>query len=145
MRLDAERNELLAEIARREEEEAEKGKKGETIEERKNREERPGRRHAMKLRSTLARRAAKGMDEITQKEEDEKMAKEIQEFSATNNVVRLGMDGAYVKRPISRKVRSEVESRRNASLRAASRNAARKNLWIAEVPKAKVQENTRHT
>ena len=65
------------------------------------------RRHAIRIQKTLARNAARGVDATTQ-----------------------GDEVSLVELPDKR--RGAVR-RKNASLRAVSHNAARKNLWIAEV------------
>lgn len=130
-RCDAERSELLAEIARRE---AQRDAEGTTQEEGTPREgggtpRTPReRRHAIRLRKTLAQRVANGID-----------PQEIIEINALNNTQELKSDVAIVKQPSSKSLRKEAMRHKNTSLRAVSRNATRKNLWLAEVPKPQVQ------
>lgn len=119
LRFDAERSALLAEIAHREAQRTPNTSRE--------------RRHAMRLQRTLARNAASGFGV-----RDEKIAKEILE-SNSMNIDKLSLGAEVSMKNPSKSLRREVVWRKNATLRAASRNATRKNLWIAEVPKAKVQ------
>lgn len=140
-RMDAERADLLAEIARRETQHTSEPTTPRTSEPTTPQRER---RHAIRLGKTLAQRAAQG--DATAQGVDEKMAKEIQEINALNKTGKLQIDEVSgVKRPVrNRSLRKSAVRGKNASLRAVSHNATRKNLWIADVPQALVHIGNTH-
>lgn len=122
-RCHAKRSELLLEIAQREAQQQQQATKASPRE----------RRHAIRIRNTLAQRVVSGIDststlrksegESSQKPENDQITK--LKISAEFSFV-AGDNGSL-------KV-----WRKNASLRAVSRNATRKNLWLADAPRALV-------